>query len=59
VLTLSGVTRETDLDQYGYSPDFIIHSVRDLLEEELFSRVLLQRHGQYEYLEEITARPTE
>jgi NagD protein len=51
VLTLSGVTRECDLDQYGYSPDFIIRSVQDLLNEELFSRVLLQQHGQYAYME--------
>jgi hypothetical protein len=29
---------EKDLDQYGYSPDFIIPSVKDLLDEELFSR---------------------
>jgi NagD protein len=56
VLTLSGVTRECDLDQYGYSPDFIIHSVRDLLDEELFSRILSKEHGQYAYLEEFTAR---
>jgi NagD protein len=56
VLTLSGVTRECDLDHYGYSPDFVIHSVRDLLEEELFSRVLSKQHGQYAYLEEFTAR---
>jgi NagD protein len=58
VLTLSGVTRESDLDQYGYAPDFIIHSVRDLLNEELFSRVLLQQHGQYAYMEEFAGRMT-
>lgn len=40
VLTLSGVTSEKDLDQYGYSPDFIISSVKDLLDEVLFFRVL-------------------
>lgn len=57
VLTLSGVTRECDLDQYGYSPDFVIDSVRDLLEEELFSQVLSKEHGQYAYLEEFTTRP--
>jgi NagD protein len=56
VLTLSGVTRESDLDQYGYSPDFIIHSVRDLLDKELFARVLSKEHGQYAYLEEFTNR---
>jgi NagD protein len=56
VLTLSGVTRESDLDQYGYSPDFIIHSVHDLLDGELLSRVLSKQHGQYAYLEEFTTR---
>jgi NagD protein len=56
VLTLSGVTRESDLDQYGYAPDFIIQSVQDLLHEELFSKVLLQRHGQYAYMEEYAGR---
>jgi NagD protein len=40
VLTLSGVTKESDLGQYAYSPDFIINSVGDLLQEELFNRVL-------------------
>ena len=56
VLTLSGVTRESDLGQYGYAPDFIIQSVRDLLDEELFSRVLLQQHGQYAYMQEFAPR---
>ena len=40
VLTLSGVTQKSDLDKYAYSPDFIINSVGDLLQEELFNRVL-------------------
>src|SRR5215218_2700359 len=35
VLTLSGVTKEEDLDQFGYAPDFIVSSVKDLLEETL------------------------
>jgi NagD protein len=56
VLTLSGVTRESDLGQYGYAPDFIIQSVRDLLDEELFSRVLLQQHGHYTYMQESVPR---
>jgi len=56
VLTLSGVTRESDLDQYGYSPDFIIHSVQDLLDKELLARVLSKEHGQYAYLEEFTVQ---
>ncbi len=44
VLTLSGVTKLEDLDQYGYTPDFIIKSVKDLLDEQLFARVLEQQH---------------
>ena len=40
VLTLSGVTKEADLDHYGYSPDFIIKSIKDLLDEDFFTRVL-------------------
>jgi NagD protein len=40
VLTLSGVTNKADLDHYGYSPDFVINSVKDLLDEELFKKVL-------------------
>ena len=40
VLTLSGVTNKGDLDHYGYAPDFIINSVKDLLDEKLFARVL-------------------
>jgi NagD protein len=46
VLTLSGVTSAGDLEQYGYSPDFIISSVKDLLEEELFNRLLEQSREQ-------------
>ena len=44
VLTLSGVTQEADLDQFGYAPDFIIKSVKDLLNDELFARVLDKQH---------------
>lgn len=40
VLTLSGVTKESDLDEFGYTPDFIIKSVKDLLDEDLFAQVL-------------------
>lgn len=40
VLTLSGVTKQEDLQQYGYTPDFIIKSVKDLLSEDLFDQVL-------------------
>lgn len=40
VLTLSGVTRESDLARFAYSPDFVIPSVADLLRNELFGQVL-------------------
>jgi NagD protein len=40
VLTLSGVTNKADLDHYGYTPDFVINSVKDLLDNELFHKVL-------------------
>ncbi|NIG55592.1 HAD-IIA family hydrolase [Chitinophaga sp. Cy-1792] len=40
VLTLTGVTKEEDLQHFGYAPDFIIKSIRDLLNEDLFMRVL-------------------
>jgi len=43
VLTLSGVTQADDLEHYGYAPDFIINSVKDLLDEQLFARVLQPR----------------
>jgi NagD protein len=43
VLTLSGVTHADDLGHYGYSPDFIINSVKDMLDEQLFTRVLQPR----------------
>ncbi|HEX5025653.1 MAG TPA: HAD-IIA family hydrolase [Agriterribacter sp.] len=45
VLTLSGVTKESDLDQFGYAPDFIIPSIKDLLNEELFDKVI-EKHSQ-------------
>lgn len=40
VLTLSGVTKKEDMDQYGYAPDFIVQSIQDLLDEQLFEQVL-------------------
>ncbi|MEC5145825.1 HAD-IIA family hydrolase [Chitinophaga sp. 212800010-3] len=40
ILTLTGVTREEDLAHFGYAPDFIIKSVKDLLNEEFFERVM-------------------
>ena len=43
VLTLSGVTNKNDLDHYGYTPDFVINSVKDLLDKELFERVLAKQ----------------
>ena len=49
VLTLSGVTKEEDLDHYGYTPDFIIPSVKSLLDEALFTKVLSKQHDQFSY----------
>jgi NagD protein len=40
ILTLSGVTHENDLANFGYSPDFIIKSIKDLLNEQLFMKVM-------------------
>jgi len=40
VLTLSGVTQRQDLQQFGYAPDYIVESIKDLLNPELFERIL-------------------
>lgn len=40
VLTLSGVTHKENLSQFAYAPDFIVSSLKDLLNEELFDRIL-------------------
>ena len=40
VLTLSGVTKNEDLDKFGYAPDFIINSIKDLLDDHLFEKLL-------------------
>jgi NagD protein len=50
VLTLSGVTREEDLVQFGYSPDFIIPSIRELLNPEFFDQVLVKQRGYNSYV---------
>lgn len=49
VLTLSGVTKEEDLDHYGYTPDFIIPSVKSLLDEALFTKVLAKQQDQFSF----------
>ncbi len=50
VLTLSGVTNKNDLDQYGYTPDFVINSVKDLLDKDLFYKVLENQSAQPELI---------
>ncbi len=40
VLTLSGVAKEENLNDYGYTPDFIINSIQDLLDDSIFNNVL-------------------
>jgi NagD protein len=49
ILTLSGVTNANDLEHYGYSPDFIINSVKDLLDEQLFNSVLQPRQETFSF----------
>ena len=40
VLTLSGVSRKETLNDYGYSPDYIINSIEDMLTDEVFLNVM-------------------
>ncbi|PVD53457.1 TIGR01457 family HAD-type hydrolase [Terrimonas sp.] len=49
VLTLSGVTQENDLDGFGYAPDFIVKSIKDLLNVELFEKVI-EKHSEKEFM---------
>jgi NagD protein len=43
VLTLSGVTQRDVLDGYGYSPDFVVDSVEDLLRGDVFDGVVTRK----------------
>lgn len=40
VLALSGSTRRDELPNYGYQPDYVIESVADLCETELFEELI-------------------
>jgi NagD protein len=40
VLTLSGVTKEEDLHHFGYGPDFIVKTIAELLDDEMFTRII-------------------
>ncbi len=40
ILTLSGVARKETLNDYGYSPDYIINSIHDLLDEDFFAKIM-------------------
>jgi NagD protein len=40
ILTLTGVSKVDDLTNYGYSPDYIINSINDLLDEAFFNKIL-------------------
>ncbi len=40
VLTLSGVSKKETLNDYGYSPDYIINSIEDMLNDEVFINVM-------------------
>lgn len=46
VLTLSGVTKNEDLANFGYAPDFVVDSVADLLQEDLFTQILQKERDQ-------------
>ncbi len=50
VLTLSGVTKAEDLRHFSYQPDFVISSVKDLLNPELFEKVI---HNRKEVVDEV------
>lgn len=40
VLTLSGVTKKSDLSNFAYAPDYIVNTIGDLLNPELFEEVI-------------------
>lgn len=40
VLTLSGVTKREDLEEFSYTPDFVVDSIQDLLDPEFFQDVI-------------------
>ena len=40
ILTLTGVSKIETLNNYGYSPDFIINSINDLLNEDFFNEIM-------------------
>lgn len=39
VLTLTGSTQKEDLAKFAYSPDYIISSIKDLLNERMFNKI--------------------
>jgi NagD protein len=39
VLTLTGSTRREELGDFAYSPDHIIQSIQDLLNEDIFNEI--------------------
>ena len=43
VLALSGVTQREGLADYGYGPDFVVDSVQDLLQAEMFNGVIARK----------------
>src|SRR5882724_9843677 len=49
ILTLSGVTNACDLEHFGYSSDFIINLVKDLLDEQLFNKVMQPRQESFSF----------
>ena len=39
-LVLTGGTKREDLHRYAYRPDFILNSIADLCDEEIYQRVI-------------------
>ena len=39
-LVLTGSTRREDLKRYAYRPDFILNSIADLCEEQVYAEVV-------------------
>ncbi|WP_290790750.1 HAD hydrolase-like protein [Flavihumibacter sp. UBA7668] len=44
VLTLSVITKRVDLEQFSYAPDFVIDSIKDLLEPGFFQDVIRKKN---------------
>lgn len=53
ILTLSGVTHKNDLINFGYAPDYVIDSIQDLLNKDLFEEIIEKKVEEKELLESV------